>query len=998
MIECSNPDCGRRVSARIAVCPDCGAILSRPDRAGGFALIECVAESRTASIYRASKDGDSSDVCLRLYNADVFFSPGEAGRLRTQFEALRELPADRFIHTLDFGHDDTLGRWYRVTLWLPNVMAWGDLKSAALYRDPERKRQWLALALDLAESFAEFHRIGRVIPDFTLDDCLLYRAPDGRLRVRLDATLASCLGPGSGREKVRDRHPDFAPGHALSEQSDVWTLGAILVSMLAGTTDMADYAHAMDSINAERRPVAVHPELGTLLRQMVDPDPAERPRGMKSVCERLRAFGPEDIAEWNRIERDPWRQSQLFRRLWGTIAIAAVAVAALVVFLYRNTDRISERHEKTTGDLIAATRKQLSSVDVERKAQAVLERYGRSVAFVLTEVWLEVDGKRISLSTASGTAFLVSADGYLLSNRHVVAPWLSGETAVLIESQLALLRQSGKPFRFGASRWLWFDGAEAFRNQSAVPPEGAQVADIYRLDTAYTDAGENPRLRVVGVMPMPTDPAEFLASTLKDDVAVLKVEGVPSHAIPIPLSVGEPPPRGAGLLVLGYSQGRGAIPGTRALARATRGASSGTLGDVLTTDADIQPGNSGGPVFDLDGSAVGIASALLSADGRLETSMGRVLPIETARQFLEAMRAGRPAWDGLLEAAFEPELVTARKAAEDGDWDAARALVKTQGVLANPDVALKAAVYCMDKDGFTAEGRAALDRVMEMTPHFPFAALLRYWDAWRRGVPPSERPCRRELLEAEWWSPFEPYGYVARLLDGGIGFEQASLSAESQVELTLYHWAAGTVAARDGLRARAAVLLRAGLADCHPDDTVTRNLLSASLWFECGEGPVAGTVETNNPPQFRALEESFAALVAGDWPQAASAIDRHFETPRRESSNTLGLGLFRAQLHGLMGDPAAEKEAIEAFRDRIANPWYRQIADVLLGNTAPDALLATVAGKRPETLTLAVALGLQAEARKDKPRALGYYRTALDTAQTNWLEFQIAQARRKALK
>lgn len=986
MILCSNPACGRRVSARITVCPACGAGLSRPQRVADYELLECVAESRTASIYRARKTGETVTVCLRLYDAEVILSPEEAGRLRKQFESLRELPADRFIHTLDFGQAAD-GAWYRVTPWLPSVMAWGDFKSAALHGESMRKRLWLDVCLDLAGAFQELHRRGRVIPDFTLEDCLLYHAPDGALRVRLDATLASCLGPGSGREKVRGHHPDFAPGHALSVQSDVWALGCILVSMLLGAPAVADPALAMDRINARRRPVAIHPKIGQLLRQMVDNDPAERPRDMQAVCEILRAFGPGDIAEWTALERDPWRRSLLVRRAAVAAVLAVAAVSVITASLIRRQARRTE-----------AEVARIREADPESRARAVLERYGRSVAFVLTEAWVEVDGHRTSLTTVSGTAFLISADGYLLSNRHVVAPWLSGRTGQTVEQQLALLRMSGKTFRFGASHWLWFDGGEAFRNPYAVPNEEAQVADIYRLDTACSDAGENPRLRVVGVMPKPSDPAEFLSSTLEDDVSVLKVDAPPAGAVPIPLSAG-PPPRGTGLLVLGYSQGRTAIPGTRALARASRGSASGTIGDVITTDADIQPGNSGGPVLDLDGYAVGIASALFGSGDSVQTSMGRVLPIDTARRFFETARAGRPLWDGLLEAAFEPELVAARKAAESGEWGNARALATVKGVSANPDVSLKAAIYSMDKAGFTVEGRVALDRVAAMSPEYPFAALLRYWDAWRRGVPEAERPCRRELLEAGWWSPFEPYGYVARLLDGSVNFEQAAVGAESLVELTLYHWAAGTAAARSGDLERAAALLRAGVADCNPVDTLTRDLLAASLWFECGERPpaVSGNVSTNTPPRFLPLEESFAALVAGDWNRAAEAIDHHFETPRRESANTLGLALFRCQLKGMSGDPAAGKQALQQYRDRIRNAWYRRIVDCLLGEADPDAVLASVSGNRPETITLAVALGLQAESRDDAVRALERYRTALDTGQMNWLEYRFAQARRQAL-
>ena len=401
----------------------------------------------------------------------------------------------------------------------------------------------------------------------------------------------------------------------------------------------------------------------------------------------------------------------------------------------------------------------------------------------------------------------------------------------------------------------------------------------------------------------------------------------------------------------------------------------------------------------VSGYAVGIASALLSADGRMETSMGRILPIETARRFLDDMRTGRPAWDGLLESAFEPELLAARNAATQGDWETARALVETPGVLANPDAALKAAVFSMHEEGFTAEGRAALERVSAMAPHFPFAALLRHWDAWRRGVPPDERPCRQDLLQAAWWSPFEPYGQVARLLERPDGLEPLARGAETPMEWALYHWAAGTAAAKKGDRERAAELLQTGLRGCLDDDSHVRDLLAASLWFECGKRHRIA-FDRDAPKRamrFQDLDDASATLISGDWEKARKALERHFKTPRRESANTLGLGLMLGQAKGLAGDAEGERKSLQEFRREIRNPWYRTIADCLLGDADADATLATVAGKRPETLTLALALGLQAEGRGEIPRALDYYRAALDTGQINWLEYQIAQARRDAL-
>jgi len=1032
MLNCTK--CQQRLSGKLKACPECGADQPSLSKVGPYEILECVADSRTASIFRAArKDATAEVVCLRLYDADVTISPDQEKTLRARFAGLRELPSERFVHTLDFGKDTETGRWYRVTPWLPNVMAWGDLKSEALYRNRERKRQWLGLALDLAESFAALHRIGRVIPDFTLDDCLLYRAGDGRLRVRLDATLASCLGPGSGREKVRDRHPDFAAGRTLSEQSDVWTLGSILVGMLKGTSDIADYAKAMDEINAERRPVALHPELGALLRQMVDTDPAERPRGMKQVAERLRGFGPREIGEWCVLDN---QHRVLMRRIGLAAAAAVFAVVVTTVGLYL---RQSRRHQRDlsqaradTDAAVAAVERQVQDgkgyIDAkteesvltmldeirrsspEARAQAVLERYGRSVAFVLVESWIHALGRRHTMNVANGTAFLASSDGHLLSNRHVVMPWEDRNIAARIQEQVDFCRTHNIPFRFGVTYYLWFDGDEAFRHLHTAASDS--VADQFRLDTAYSSDSDDRQVQLLGVMPFPGDRAEFLASQLKNDIAVLKINPLPEGAVPIPLREGPPSALGTEALVLGYPHGRLAISGMTAKARYSRGAISSTPDDILRINADTHPGNSGGPVLDLEGYVIGIASAIFGFsrfNSETETfevvvpsqpSMGFVEPIAKARQFLDHVRAGAPAWNGLLDEAFESEITVARRAVGRGAWEeAAEALFKDERIFGVPNLALDAAVYSLTDAGFSPAGRRALESVVAIQPHQPLPALLRYWDAWRNEAPVAKRPHRNAFLNAEWHSPFEPIGQVVRLLEGEVTLDDALAVAETQMEMTLLLWAGGTAAAQSGEKTLAARHLQDALAQTGADDTLLRNLLAVTLLRECEMLPESLETKSGAPlPLHQFMYQALNAAADGRWRAAVQAGERYFAVPHRpESANSLRMGLLRAQVHGLMGNRTAERQALEQFRGRIANDWYKQIADALLGNTDPDALLASVAGKRHETLTLAVALGLQAEVRKDKQRALNYYRTALDTAQTNWLEFQLARARRQGV-
>lgn len=95
-----------------------------------------------------------------------------------------------------------------------------------------------------------------------------------------------------------------------------------------------------------------------------------------------------------------------------------------------------------------------------------------------------------------------------------------------------------------------------------------------------------------------------------------------------------------------------------ALGRSIRN-DSGTLTDLIQTDAAINPGNSGGPLLDLDGNLIGINTAI---DSRGE-GIGFAIPANKARKVMDDLvRTGRvtPMWLGLV--------------AQDLDYHAARAL------------------------------------------------------------------------------------------------------------------------------------------------------------------------------------------------------------------------------------------------------------------------------------------------------------------------------------
>ena len=73
----------------------------------------------------------------------------------------------------------------------------------------------------------------------------------------------------------------------------------------------------------------------------------------------------------------------------------------------------------------------------------------------------------------------------------------------------------------------------------------------------------------------------------------------------------------------------------------------GAYDRYIQTDAAINMGNSGGPMFDLNGNVIGINSALISPTGT-NVGIGLAIPAEAARPVIEALRRGERPQRGYL--------------------------------------------------------------------------------------------------------------------------------------------------------------------------------------------------------------------------------------------------------------------------------------------------------------------------------------------------------------
>jgi len=80
---------------------------------------------------------------------------------------------------------------------------------------------------------------------------------------------------------------------------------------------------------------------------------------------------------------------------------------------------------------------------------------------------------------------------------------------------------------------------------------------------------------------------------------------------------------------------------------------SGAYDRYIQTDASINMGNSGGPMFDMAGNVIGINSALISPTGA-SVGIGLAIPAEAARPVIESLRRGQTPQRGYLGVSLQP--------------------------------------------------------------------------------------------------------------------------------------------------------------------------------------------------------------------------------------------------------------------------------------------------------------------------------------------------------
>jgi len=183
-----------------------------------------------------------------------------------------------------------------------------------------------------------------------------------------------------------------------------------------------------------------------------------------------------------------------------------------------------------------------------------------------------------------------------------------------------------------------------------ISPDGYIVTNNHLIQSA-TGNGTVDQVTVI-MTDRKEYPARIIGRDTASDLALLKIEG---QNLPF-VNWGDSTHSRVGdwVLAIGNPYGLGGTVTAGIISALHRGITgAGAYDRYIQTDASINMGNSGGPMFDLNGNVIGINSALISPTGA-SVGIGLAIPAELAKPVIDSLRRGQRPERGYLGVGLQP--------------------------------------------------------------------------------------------------------------------------------------------------------------------------------------------------------------------------------------------------------------------------------------------------------------------------------------------------------
>lgn len=192
--------------------------------------------------------------------------------------------------------------------------------------------------------------------------------------------------------------------------------------------------------------------------------------------------------------------------------------------------------------------------------------------------------------------------------------------------------------------------AQSLGSGFIISPDGYVVTNNHVI----TADGQGEIETITVTMPDGTDyPAKLIGRDAASDLAVLKISG--SKPLPFVRFGNSQQARvGDWVIAIGNPFGLGGTVTSGIISAVYRNTGQGGAYDrFLQTDAAINRGNSGGPMFDMKGNVIGINNAIFSPTGG-SVGIGFAIPAEIAAPIIDKLRAGQSIERGYLGVGIQP--------------------------------------------------------------------------------------------------------------------------------------------------------------------------------------------------------------------------------------------------------------------------------------------------------------------------------------------------------